>query len=104
MTAALDSVDEGQLAWDRNLNGAKWLLILGLAIGFTVIVLCDIAVNERFVIPSAIGLLTLIALAVYPWRRLKRLDPATASAAPSGGPSSAGPEEFPSSRTILPRR
>ncbi len=47
MTAALNSVDEGQLAWDRNLNGAKWLLILGLAIGFTVVVLCDFAVNER---------------------------------------------------------
>ncbi len=75
MTAALDSVDQGQLAWDRNLNGAKWLLILGLAIGFGVIVLCDIAVNERFVTPGAIGLLTLIALAVYPWSRLKRLEP-----------------------------
>ena len=34
MTSALNSVDEGQLAWDRNLNGAKWLLILGLVIGF----------------------------------------------------------------------
>ena len=75
MTSALNSVDEGQLAWDRNLNGAKWLLILGLAIGFAVIVLCDIDVNERFVIPGAIGLLTVIALAVYPWSRLKRLDP-----------------------------
>ncbi len=75
MTAALDSVDEGQLAWDRNLNGPKWLLILGLAIGFGVIVLCDIDVNERFVTPGAIGLLTLIALAVYPWSRLKRLEP-----------------------------
>ena len=75
MTSALNSVDEGQLAWDRNLNGAKWLLILGLVIGFTVVVLCDVAVHERFLVPGAIGLLTVIALAVYPWRRLKRLEP-----------------------------
>jgi uncharacterized membrane protein len=75
MTSALDSVDEGQLAWDRNLNGAKWLLILGLVIGFAVIVLCDVAVNERFLVPGVIGLLAVIALAVYPWRRLKRLEP-----------------------------
>ena len=75
MTSALDSVDEGELAWDRNLNGAKWLLILGLVIGFAVIVLCDVAVHERFLVPSVIGLLTVITLAVYPRRRLKRLEP-----------------------------
>ncbi len=26
MTHALDNVDEGQLKWDRNLNGKRWLL------------------------------------------------------------------------------
>ncbi|HEX6668813.1 MAG TPA: hypothetical protein VF061_04615, partial [Gemmatimonadales bacterium] len=75
MTSALNDVDQGQLAWDRNLNGPKWLLILGLAVAFAVVVVCDIAVDEEWFLPSLIGVLTLITLAVYPWNRLKRLHP-----------------------------
>lgn len=75
MTGALDSVDEGQLAWDRNLNGPKWLLILGLGIAFAVVLLCDISVNEEWLAPALLGALTLFFLAVYPWNRLKRLSP-----------------------------
>ena len=29
MTEKLDEVEEGELAWDRNLNGARWLTVLG---------------------------------------------------------------------------
>lgn len=75
MTGALNSVDEGQLAWDRNLNGAKWLLIGGLAVAFGVVLLCDILVDEEWLAPALLGALTLFFLAVYPWNRLKRLSP-----------------------------
>ena len=34
MTAALDEVDEGQLSWDRSLNGKRWLMALGALVLF----------------------------------------------------------------------
>ncbi len=75
MTSALDSVEEGQLEWDRSFNGAKWLLWLGLIVVFGLICLADAVVNEdaHFLLPGAIGFVTLIVVMAWPGRRLKRL-------------------------------
>ena len=34
MTEALDQAETGELSWDRNLNWAHWLVILGAAAAF----------------------------------------------------------------------
>ena len=73
MTAKLDDVERGELEWDRDLNGARWLLALALAIGFAVVSLADVSVNDRFPPAAAIGLVVLIAVAAFPRTRLKRL-------------------------------
>jgi uncharacterized membrane protein len=75
MTAALDSADEGQLAWDRNLNGARWLLAAAAAVLFGAVTLIYIDVEEKFLLPALIGVVTLIAVLAFPAARLKRLAP-----------------------------
>ena len=77
MTSALDSVEEGQLVWDRKLTGAKWLLWLGLIVVFGLICLADAVVNKdaHFLLPGVIGFVTLIVVMAWPGRRLKRLAP-----------------------------
>ncbi|MBM3668077.1 MAG: DUF2207 domain-containing protein [Actinobacteria bacterium] len=77
MTASLDAVDEGALEWDRDLRKWKWLLWPGLVLGFGVILACDIAVDEEWIVPSAIGLVTVLVVMLWPGNRLRRLTPET---------------------------
>ncbi len=76
MTERLDAADEGQLSWDRNLNGSRWLLAAAVTGLFTLLVFADISVNEEFVIPAAIGVVTLIGVIAFPRARLRRIDAA----------------------------
>ena len=78
MTASLDAADAGQLSWDRDYNGRRWLLAAAVAGLFALVVLADLSVDEEFVVPGAIGLATLIGLVAFPRNRLRRIDPAHA--------------------------
>jgi uncharacterized membrane protein len=75
MKEKLDAADEGQLRWDRDLNGPRWLLFVVLAALFGVIVLIDYDVDEEWIAPAAIGAATLIAVIAFPRNRLRRVDP-----------------------------
>jgi hypothetical protein len=77
MTAALDSADEGQLSWDRNLNKWRLLMVLPLIVGFGVIALARLSVEGdwTWLPPAGVGLVTLIFVFAWPWRNLKRLAP-----------------------------
>ena len=75
MTSALDSADEGQLAWDRNLNGVRGILALVTLLLFGGVTLIYIDVEEKFLLPALIGVITVIVLVAVPSRRFKRLVP-----------------------------
>jgi uncharacterized membrane protein len=77
MTAALDSAEEDQLDWDRNLNPVRWLMVPALLTLFAIVAVADVAVDEdaSFLLPAAIGVVTIIVVMVWPSRRLKRLAP-----------------------------
>jgi uncharacterized membrane protein len=75
MTGSLDSADEGQLEWDRNLNPLS-LLVAGLG-GVLVAAICLIQnnVEGKWVVTAAIGAVGVAIVALCPARRLKRLAP-----------------------------
>jgi uncharacterized membrane protein len=75
MTSALDAADEGQLAWDRNLNGARWILALLVVLLFGGVTLIYIDIEEKFLLPVVIGVVTLLVVLAIGSRRLKRLAP-----------------------------
>lgn len=77
MTAALDSAEEDQLDWDRNLNPIRWLSVPALLALFAIIAIADVSVDEdaSFLLPAVIGVVTIIVVIAWPSRRLKRLAP-----------------------------
>ncbi|MGZ5334762.1 MAG: DUF2207 family protein [Solirubrobacterales bacterium] len=75
MTAALNEADEGQLAWDRDVNGKRWLLAGATIAAFAIVILCRRSVGDGWWGPGILGALTLLALVAYPGARLKRLAP-----------------------------
>ncbi len=75
MTSALDSVDEGQLGWDRDLNGTRWLLAFAVIALTALLAICASAVNRGWFLPALVGGLTAVVLIAYPSARLKRLSP-----------------------------
>lgn len=74
MTAALDSVDDGALTWDLTYNGRRFLLGLGAGVLFAVIALIQWNVEHNWIVPAAIGVVTLAVVALLPWNWFKRLD------------------------------
>ena len=48
MTEKLDEAESGELAWDRDLNWARWLVAAVAAALFAVVILADLAVNEEW--------------------------------------------------------
>src|SRR5262249_22310303 len=75
MTGALNSADEGQLEWDRNLRPLS-LLVAGIG-GVLVAVICLIQnnVEQKWFAAAAIGAVGVAIVALCPARRLKRLAP-----------------------------
>jgi uncharacterized membrane protein len=73
MTDALDSVDEGELQWDRELRPAKWILAAVLFFLFAIVVLSDLDIDEGGIVPGIIGLITLIVVIVQPGAKLRRM-------------------------------
>ncbi len=73
MKEKLDAADEGQLRWDRDLNGRRWLVFFVLAVLFGAIVLIDYDVDEEWIAPVAIGVATLIGVIAFPRNRLRRV-------------------------------
>jgi uncharacterized membrane protein len=74
MTEALDSADEGALHWDRDLSGAKWILVLVLLALFAAVTWIDIEIDEaEGIVPGIIGLITLIVVVAQPGSKLRRM-------------------------------
>ena len=75
MTEKLDAAGEGMLGWDRNLNWARWLIVLASSALIGVVVLFALAEEEPWFVAGAIGFVNLIGLSALPATRFKRLDP-----------------------------
>jgi uncharacterized membrane protein len=76
MTGALNAADEGQLKWDRDLNGLS--LLVAFAGGVLVAAICLIqrsVEHETWVGTALIGAIGVAIVALWPARRLKRLAP-----------------------------
>jgi hypothetical protein len=76
MTDALDEADEGELGWDRDLNPGRGILVLLVIAAFAVVTISYISVEEKFLLPVALCILTLICIFAVPARRLRRVDAA----------------------------
>jgi len=75
MTEALDSAEEGHLSWDRDFTGFRALLVPLVLVLFIGIVLICIGENAGWVLPAAIGVVTLIVTFMWPSNRLRRMVP-----------------------------
>jgi uncharacterized membrane protein len=75
MTSSLNDVEEGQLEWDRDMNGKSLLLGLAAAVGFALIALAYNDVESEWIAPVAIGVVSLLAIVLWPSTSLKRLSP-----------------------------
>jgi Predicted membrane protein (DUF2207) len=77
MTDQLNSVEEGQLAWDLNLNWARWLTVLGAALLFGFVCLVALAEGSGgFILAGLVGFVTTVGLMALSSRRFKRVDTA----------------------------
>ena len=75
MTGLLNSADEGQLEWDRNLNPLSLLLAGVGAVLVAVVCLIQNNIEEKWFAAAAIGAVGVAIVALWPSRRLKRLAP-----------------------------
>jgi uncharacterized membrane protein len=75
MTESLNSADEDQLEWDRNLNPLSLVVAIVGAILVGVICLIQNNVEEKWFVTAAIGAVAVAIVALWPARRLKRLAP-----------------------------
>ena len=73
MTEKLDEVEEGQLTWDRNLNGARWLTVLGAAIAFAAVILIAISERGDWFFAAVVAFVTTVGLMALSATRFKRV-------------------------------
>jgi uncharacterized membrane protein len=73
MTDSLDEAEEGELGWDRDLNPLRGILAVVVLAAFAVLTIAYISVEERFLLPAALCILTLICIFAVPSRRLRRV-------------------------------
>ena len=86
MTEKLDEAEEGQLSWDRNLNWARWLTVLGAAIAFAAVILIAISPSAGTGFsPPVVAFVTTVGLMALSATRFKRVERRAPSSAPSAG-------------------
>ncbi|MFI5123410.1 MAG: DUF2207 family protein, partial [Vicinamibacteria bacterium] len=74
MTEKLDDAEAGELAWDRNLNWARWLTAAIASFAIGAVVLIALSEHEGWFLAGAVGFLTLIGILAQSAIRFKRLD------------------------------
>jgi uncharacterized membrane protein len=76
MTDALDDAEGGEIGWDRDVNPGRGILVLFVIAAFGVLTIAYLSVEEKFLLPVALCVLTLICIFAVPSRRLRRVDSA----------------------------
>jgi uncharacterized membrane protein len=75
MTEKLDEAEAGDLGWDRNLNWARWLTVLGAVIAFGVVVLIALAESKGWFAAGIVAFVSVVGIMSLSATRFKRLDP-----------------------------
>ena len=73
MTEKLDAVEEGQLAWDRNLNWARWLTDAAAALAFGLVILLAMSEDESWFLAGIVAFVTVFGILAVPATRFKRV-------------------------------
>ena len=74
MKEKLDEAETGQLAWDRNLNGARWLVLLGSVLAFGLVILVALAESKAWVGAAIVAGVSTVVMLSLSATRFKRLD------------------------------
>jgi uncharacterized membrane protein len=74
MTEKLDEAEAGDLTWDRNLNGARWLAVLGAILAFGLVILIALAESKGWIGASIVAFVNVIGIMSLSATRFKRLD------------------------------
>ena len=75
MTEALDAAEEGHLTWDRDFTRVRSLLVVVVLVLYAALALICISEDEGWLLPAAVGLLTLLGVVIWPKNRLRRMTP-----------------------------
>ncbi len=73
MTEKLDEAETGELAWDRNLNWARWLTALAATLAFGLVILLALSESEGWIGASIVAFVTVIGILALSATRFKRL-------------------------------
>ena len=76
MTEKLNDVEEGQLAWDRNLNWARWLTALVALPAFAFTILLAMAEGEGWFLAALVSFVAWVGMLALAATRFKRVDAA----------------------------
>ena len=74
MTEKLDEAETGQLEWDRNLNGPRWLVLLGTVAAFAVVILIALGESKSWLGAAIVAGLSTVLMLSLSSTRFKRLD------------------------------
>jgi hypothetical protein len=75
MTEALNAAEEGHLSWDRDFTGVRKLLVVAVLVLFTALALICVSEDAGWILPAAIGVVTLLVVVLWPKNRLRRMAP-----------------------------
>jgi uncharacterized membrane protein len=76
MTEKLDEAETGELVWDRNLNWARWLVVLGSIVAFGLVILIALAESKGWFGASIVAFVSVVGIMSLSATRFKRLDAA----------------------------
>lgn len=74
MKEKLDEAETGQLDWDRNLNGLRWLIVLGSMAAFGLVILIALAESKAWLGAAIVAFVAVVTMLSLSATRFKRLD------------------------------
>ena len=75
MTEALNSAEHEHLSWDRDFTGVRKLMVIAVLVAYVGLAVICISENASWLLPAAIGVVTLVGVVVWPSNRLRRMIP-----------------------------
>ncbi len=76
LTSALDQADEGEISWDRNLEGSRLMLAVLAGLGYLVLGYLFYSRTHYAAIPVGTAIFGMLMIYLLPATMYKRLDPA----------------------------
>ncbi len=77
LNSSLDRAEEGEIGWDRDLVGARFLLAVIALAGYAVLIVGYFVRTHYLLLPLAFLVVGMVVIYLLPARYLKRLDPSS---------------------------